>query len=225
MELLERSPRESGHDYALRTLKENIIHLTLEPGSQISENELAAEMGLSRTPVRAALADLAQVNIIEIHPQKKSLVSLIDYAMVEEAQFMRNQLETAVLDVVCERASEQDFIRLQENLRLQNFYLDHFNPQLLMELDDQFHRLLFELAGKPMVYQLMNTISIHFDRVRSMALVSVKDLKIVQDHEAIVEALLQRDAAKAKEIMAVHLNRYKVDAATIRERYPQYVKD
>ena len=55
MKLLERLPRESGGDYALRTIKENIINLELPPGSQISENELATEMGLSRTPVREAL--------------------------------------------------------------------------------------------------------------------------------------------------------------------------
>ena len=45
MKLLERLPRESGGEYALRTIKENIISLDLAPGSQISENELATEMG------------------------------------------------------------------------------------------------------------------------------------------------------------------------------------
>ena len=59
MKLLERLPRESGGEYALRTIKENIISLELAPGCQISENELAAEMGLSRTPVREALMELA----------------------------------------------------------------------------------------------------------------------------------------------------------------------
>ena len=52
MKLSNRLPRESGRDYALRTIKENIVSLELAPGSQISENALAAEMGLSRTPVR-----------------------------------------------------------------------------------------------------------------------------------------------------------------------------
>jgi len=61
----ERLPRESSRDYALRIIKDNIISLRLEPGSQISENELATEMGLSRTPVREALIELAKVKIIE----------------------------------------------------------------------------------------------------------------------------------------------------------------
>lgn len=54
MKITERLPYENGRDYALRVIKDNIIHLDLEPGSQISENELSAELGLSRAPVREA---------------------------------------------------------------------------------------------------------------------------------------------------------------------------
>lgn len=49
MRLLARRMRETGREYALRNLKDNIIHLELKPGSMVSENELAAQMGLSRT--------------------------------------------------------------------------------------------------------------------------------------------------------------------------------
>ena len=69
MHLLERLPRETGREYALRVLKENIINLGLAPGSQISESELSSEMGLSRTPVREALIELSKVKIVEIYPQ------------------------------------------------------------------------------------------------------------------------------------------------------------
>ncbi len=60
MKLTERDARETGRDYALRMIKDNIIRLELAPGSLISENELAAEMGLSRTPVREALIELSR---------------------------------------------------------------------------------------------------------------------------------------------------------------------
>ena len=170
MRLLERFPRETGRDYALRTIKDNIISLRLAPGSQISENELAAEMGLSRTPVREALIELSKVKIIEIYPQKKSVVSLIDYSMVEEARFIRNLLECAVVELDCKMAAEEDIRRLEENVQLQNFYLDNFYAESLMPLDNAFHKILFEIARKTQVFELMNNISIHFDRVRSMAL-------------------------------------------------------
>lgn len=224
MHLTERLPRETGREYALRMLKENVIHLALAPGSQISENELSAEMGLSRTPVREALIELSKVKIIEIYPQKKSVVSLINYDMVEESRFMRNILECAVVELNCEMANPSDIDRLQENVRLQNFYLDNFAPEKLQALDDQFHGILFDIARKPRVYSLVQNFSIHFDRVRSMSLTSVKNLLIVQDHENITTAISRRDAAKARELMEMHLSRYKTDAAPIREKYPQYFK-
>ena len=137
---------------------------------------------------------------------------------------MRNLLECAVAELDCQLAGPEDVIRLQENVRLQHFYLDSFYPDNLMLLDNEFHGLLFAIAKKPQVFALMQNISIHFDRVRSMALSSVKDLKIVQDHEDIVEAIARRDAQAARERMEVHLSRYKIDAAELRAQYPQYFK-
>lgn len=225
MQLSPRQSRETGRDYALRTIKENIVSLNLAPGSPISENELAAELGLSRTPVREALIELAKVKIVEITPQKKSLVAAIDYGLVEESRFMRNVLECAVVELACEMADDQDIQRLRENIQLQNFYLDNFNPQQLMALDNDFHLTLFEIAQKGQVYQLMNTISIHFDRVRSMALSSVKDIKIVQDHAQITDAVALGDAPQARRLMEKHLSRYQFDAAAIRQQYPQYFNE
>ena len=224
MKLLERLPRETGRDYALRNIKENIINLELAPGSQISENELAAEMGLSRTPVREALIELSRVRIIEIHPQKKSTVPLIDYDLVEESRFMRNLLECAVVELDCEMAGPVDLERLSANIRLQKFYLDNYYTNELMTLDNQFHGILFEVAKKTQIFALMQNITIHFDRVRSMALSTVKNTKIDQDHESIFLAIQEKDPQRARELMEIHLNRNKIDAADIRAAYPQYFK-
>ncbi len=224
MKLLERLPRETGRDYALRNIKENIVNLELAPGSQISENELAAEMGLSRTPVREALIELSRVKIIEIHPQKRSTVPLIDYELVEESRFMRNLLECAVVELDCQMAGPVDLERLSANVRLQNFYLDNYYTNELMTLDNQFHGILFEIAKKSQIFALMQNIAIHFDRVRSMALSTVKNTKIVQDHEDILQAIGRKDPKAARELMEIHLSRYKIDAADIRAAYPQYFK-
>ena len=137
---------------------------------------------------------------------------------------MRNLLECAVAELDCEMVTPADIDRLQENIRLQNFYLDNLSTEKLQSLDDQFHRTLFDIARKPQVYALMQNISIHFDRVRRMSLESVKDLRIVQDHENITTAIARRDAEKARELMEMHLSRYKTDAAAIRTKYPQYFR-
>ena len=224
MRLPERLPRETGRDYALRTIKDNIIRLELAPGSQVSENELAVEMGLSRTPVREALIELSRVRIIETYPQRKSVVALIDNDLVEESRFMRNVLECAVVEQVCEKATEADIERLMVNVQLQNFYMDNFYPENLMALDNEFHDILFDIAKKSQVRFLMQSISMHFDRVRNLALSEVKSQKIVKDHEDLVIAIKNKDTKTARELMERHLNRYKIDAVELRERYPEYFK-
>ena len=224
MRILERLPRESGRDYALRTIKDNIIHLDLAPGSLISENELAVQLGLSRTPVREALIELSRSKVLEIAPQKRTVVAPIDSALVEEARFTRHVLECAVVELVCSMATPEDIFRLEENVRLQEFYIENGPLNAIMELDDAFHKMLFDIAKKAQLHALVQYIAIHFDRVRSLALSNIQDLKIVKDHRLILEAIRSRNGGKAKDIMSKHLSRSKVDAEDLRNRFPQYFR-
>ena len=155
MKISERHPRETGRDYALRTIKENLISLELAPGSQISENELAEAMGISRTPVREALIELAKVKVIEIVPQKRSLVTPLNEELIEEARFLRSAMETAVVSLVCERRTEEDLRAFEENVKLQSFCLANGMSEKIMQLDDEFHRAFYEIAHKMEIYRLM----------------------------------------------------------------------
>lgn len=224
MHVTERYSKETGRDYAFRMLRENIIRLELVPGSMLSEKELADELKLSRTPVREAMIELAKGGVVEVYPQRGSVVSLIDYDRVEEARFMRNVLECAVVGLICGQISQADLEVLEENVQLQKFYLESHSAAKLLELDDCFHQCLFEIANKSHIYHLMDSISIHFDRVRSMSLSVVKDLKIVSDHTAILEAIKKGKKEQATALMEEHLSRYKIDEAMLREQYPAYFK-
>lgn len=220
----ERLPKETGREYAFRIIKERIITLQLEPGSMVSENELAAELGISRTPMREALIELSKVKIVEIYPQRGCRVALIDHSMVEEANFMRLVLETAIVEELCTHEYADKLEPLEQNIMLQEFYLNNHNPDKLLELDDEFHRHLFAVCNKLEIYQLMNSFLVHFDRVRSMSLNIVKDIKIVADHKAILAAIHAHDSQTAKVMVGKHLTRYKVDEEEIRVKYPQYFK-
>ncbi|MGN0777462.1 MAG: GntR family transcriptional regulator [Candidatus Ventricola sp.] len=227
MRIDERRCAETARDYALRMLKANIISMELEPGAMVSENELSAQMGLSRTPVREALMDLAKCRVVDVLPQRGSRIALIDYALVEEARFARQVLEVAILDQVCERATPVDIAQLRQNVRLQLMTQEPgMDPsQGMLELDDAFHQMLFRIAQKENTYSMLCSMTIHFDRVRSLALGVVKDSKIISDHQAICECIAVRDAQRAKEIMTEHLGRVKVDEEAIRRACPQYIKE
>ena len=217
MRLLKRLPRETARDYAFRVIKDNIIRLELKPGSPVSENELAAELGLSRTPVRESLIALSKAKVVEITPQKRSVVAPIDEVLVEEARFVRDVLECSVICLVCQMATDADILRLEENVETGPLESIH-------ELDNQFHKYLFAIAQKPQLFDMVQNLAIHFDRIRNLALNGIHDLDIVEDHRKILEAVRNRDELQARQIMELHLNRCKVDSVSILEKYPQYFK-
>ena len=224
LKLPERLPRETGRDYALRVLKENIVNLEIAPGSQISENELSAALGISRAPIREALSELEKVKIVEIQPQKKTSVLLIDPALVEEARFMRSTLEDAVIGEVCMQRTEQDLFRLEENLTLQELaFLSNALDQVMIK-DNEFHRYFFEISRKPEIYQLMQTLQIHFDRVRNLTLYTIIDRKILEEHKEIFRCIREQDVENARIRLRAHLERVQVDSSVVRKAYPQYFK-
>ena len=226
MRIDERRYAETARDYARRVLKDNIVSMELEPGAMVSENELAAQMGLSRTPVREALMDLAKCRVVDVLPQRGSRIALIDYDLVDEARFAREVLETAILDQVCQRATAADISQLRQNIRLQMMSQEPGMEESLsmMELDDAFHEMLYRIARRENIFAMLGSMTIHFDRVRSLALNVVKDSKIIADHKEICEAIAARDAERAMAVMAEHLTRVKVDEEAIRQAYPQYIR-
>lgn len=220
MQITARRPRETGRDYAARVLKDNILSLALAPGSMVSENELAAKLGLSRTPVREALMELSKVRLVEVYPQRGSEVARIDYDLVEEACFMRRTLECAVVELACENLTNEDKVELEDNIAMQERCLAGGRMEPLLQLDNQLHRKLFRMARKEQTWEMMNSFTVHFDRVRSMAMSVAHNERNVADHRAIVEAVLARNTQEANRRMEQHLRRYRVDEATLRQSYP-----
>ena len=186
MKLEERHYAETAREYARRMLKENIISMDLKPGAMVSENELAAQLGLSRTPVREALMDMSQYGVVDVMPQRGSRISLIDYNLVEEARFARAGVGSghpapSSAKMPCPRHRLRSF---RQNVRFQQLSQE---PEMsgsfdLMELDNDFHRLLFHIAQKDNTMRMLEGMTIHFDRVRALALTVVKDQKVIDDH-------------------------------------------
>ena len=139
MKNIEKFSKESNRDYALRVIRENIINLQLQPGSMISEQDIADELHLSRTPVHEALQELARTKIIEILPQRGSLVSLIDMELVEEAVFIRSTIEVAVVELACRKATEEDFINFFKIFIIQKCNNTNQNFKKFIQLINDFH--------------------------------------------------------------------------------------
>ncbi len=223
MKVREKMKRETSREYALSVLKDNIINLDIKPGTLVSENTMALELGISRTPVREALSDLANIGIVEVFPQRGSRISLIDYDMIDETYFMRNLLECGVVKEVCEVINEADIAELEENLRLQNQYRINKKSEELLEADNDFHKKLFQIAKKSKCYDVVRSFSIHFDRLRVLKVsASVGASKVVEDHGAILEAIKEKDGEKAVILMRQHLKQYEQERQELLNKFPEY---
>ena len=225
MQVLTPLSSETSRDYSLRVLRHNIITTEMRPGQMYSEKELAASLGLSRTPMREALIDLAKMKIVEVYPQRGTAVAFIDYDTIAEACFMREALEVAVVRLCCEiEIPQRQLATLDLNVRQQNVFNDRAHVHELMRLDNSFHAALFRIAGKSLSYSLMSATTVHFDRVRFLAVESVSDFKYIDDHALMVDAIRAHDADTACRLMHEHLHRYEEDAIALRAFYPQYFK-
>lgn len=223
MIIFARGSDESARDYAYRTIKDNVVSLDLEPGEMVSEQEIAGQLGISRTPVREALLELSKSGLIAIIPQRGSFISKIDYEIIEEVRFLRLIVEIAICELACEYRTQEDIAKLEELVSLQEFYIERNAADKLLSLDNKFHNLLYEIANKNLIKKIVQDTTVHFDRVRRLSYHAVKDVKIIGDHKDLITALKNQDKELAKKVMTKHLLRYKVDAEFIKKEYPHYM--
>ena len=219
MKITEKRAGENARIYANRMILDNIVNLELPPGVGLSENELSVQLKLSRTPVREALIEMGRIGMVEIIPKKGSFVTRIDYDFIEEARFMRMSLENSVMDLACrEGISAGALSKLEENLERQKKVAQPLEDVALMDLDNAFHRLLFDSVNKGRVYAVLQSQMVHFDRLRNLSLRTFK----VNDHENILYALKKRDCELAEMVMTRHLTRHQVEKKDLCALYPDY---
>ncbi|MBR5402048.1 MAG: GntR family transcriptional regulator [Treponema sp.] len=222
MKNIEKLPKESNRDYAFRVIRENIIKLVLKPGTMLSEQDLADELELSRTPVHEALQELSKSKIVEVFPQKGSLVSLINLELVEEAVFVRATLESAITQQAAKAATEEDIKYLKENLELQEFLLKQNNVDKFMEMDNAFHEKMYAITNKMQCYYMVKAMNIHHDRFRELRVQGADRAPIIAHHKQILQAICDHDGDAAQKYTYEHITRTRIDAEEIRRKYPDY---
>ena len=217
-------PRLSVRDQTLETLRRRIISLQLPPGEPLSENELAQELGVSRTPVRESLILLREEGLVQVFPQIGSFVSLVDLGRVSEAQFVREAIECASLkDVAVDAAG---LAGLREILRGQSGAEASGDVEEFFRLDEEFHRELLRLAGHESAWAAVNSAKAHLDRARRLSLLETRPIAtLIQQHAAVVDALEANNLADADSSLRLHLRGVFEDVQRIQQATPQLFSD
>lgn len=218
------SSRARASDWVFDDLADQICRLQIRPGSSVSESELAARYGVSRTPIRAAIAALADIGLVQVLPQVGSRVSLLDLDEVGQAQFVRESLEINALRYAC-AAEERDFTRIRSTLAEQERAVAERDQEGFFLTDEAFHHQIFDLAGYSGAWAVTGRSRFQLDRIRRLSLEvpsahSWYDLH--DEHSAIVEHIERRDLERAIEVLRAHIRSYIVVGPALREAFPAY---
>lgn len=219
----EQLIKGSTRAYSYHVLKEQILQLKLEPGTKISEKEIAEQLNVSRTPVREAFMKLAEEELLDIIPQSGTVVSRINLAHVEEGRFIREKIEKEIVALACDSFDEDFRFRMETNIYMQDVCSTQKNFNKLFELDEEFHQILFDATGKERTWKMLQQLNIHFNRLRLLRLAKDSNWEdIIQQHKELYRLIVNQEKDQAMRIMENHLRLVVFDQDILKEKFPHY---
>ncbi|SFI79040.1 GntR family transcriptional regulator [Thermoflavimicrobium dichotomicum] len=215
----------STRDYIYESLKDEIMSFRLVPGQSISEKEISDQFNVSRTPVREAFLRLSQEGLLDIYPQKGTVVSLIDLALMEEARFMREHLEKAVVREACKDFPREKLLDLENNLKMQAICMEEKDYEKLFHLDETFHETIFAGCNKSGIWEAMQPLNLHFKRSRLLRLATDLNWDVIYtQHVKMMEAIRDKQPEVAEKVMQEHLTLAIFEKEKLKQMYPNYFK-
>jgi DNA-binding GntR family transcriptional regulator len=187
-----------------RILRDRIIKNDLMPGDRISESELAGVCGVSRQPVREAFIKLADQGLLEIRPQRGTIVTRIGYVAVLDARFLREAIEADICKILAATPDPDTVEDLREQLDQQR-RLDRDDADGFTRLDDLFHRTLADAAGKGGAWRQIEGLKSQMDRARYLSLAGYRIDTLIAQHSAVVDQIEAGNIAGANEAIRLHL--------------------
>jgi DNA-binding GntR family transcriptional regulator len=208
-----------------RTLRKRIIRAELAPGARVSETALAKAFSLSRQPVREAFIKLADDGLVEVRPQRGTLVCKISIASVMDARFVREAVEADIVKLVAEQHDAALVKELRKMIEAQRktigLHADEF-----MRLDEQFHRALAVAAGKSQVFRVVDNVKAQMDRVRFLTLMNRSVIEIsIDQHAKVVDGIERGAPAEADAAMRTHLRQILIDLPHVAALKPEFFDD
>ncbi|MCM2293827.1 GntR family transcriptional regulator [Allorhizobium sp. BGMRC 0089] len=220
---LDRSRQVAVQIYEI--LKERILGVVLVPGTALSRANLQEEFGVSQTPVRDALLRLQEEGLVDIFPQYATRVSRIDANHARQAQFLRLSVELEAIRRLAQEAPLETAEAMERVLKQQEAVAETSTFSQFDSLDREFHRVLYEMSGNPLLWKVIRAQSVHLDRLRRLNLpMPGKMASLLDEHRRIVSALRDGDSLRTAEALRHHLSGTLSIIDLIREKYPDFVK-
>lgn len=203
--------KETSDKYSLRGrvfnhIREDILSGKYKKEEELKENTIGTELGVSRTPVREALRQLELEGLVKIVPNKGAYVTGISVKDMQDIYIIRSYLEGLCARWACQNITKEQLEELEEILYLSDFHAKKEHHDQLVDLDNRFHEIIYEASKSKILDHVLSDFHHYAQRVRKKTLSSNKRaLHSNAEHNAIVEAIKQRDEEKAEALAHEHI--------------------
>lgn len=203
--IVDKNIKSKGQSVFL-TLEEEILSGSLKPGDTLTEIALAERLGVSRTPLRAAIHALAEEGLVEVVPNKGAVVLGVSRDDLIEIYDIRMRLEGIAASLAARRISEEALAKLTESVELSEFYLAKNDCDHLKELDSDFHNILYKSSGNRHLCKILTELHRNIRSYRKMSLSVPERLKTsVEEHKRLLAAISSRNEELAEKIAVEHI--------------------
>ncbi len=204
--VLEPLVQESTPAIIARQLRAAIAGGDFAPGSQLTESGLAADLGVSRGPLREAMQRLTQEGLLVSYRNRGLFVITMDDDDIRDMYVARTAIERAALEQVILRSPDEAVDVLGVCVEEMERYADEPNGPQIADADMGFHHALVELAGSPRLSRLHETILVETRMcLGAMRGTYASSEERISEHRRLVEAIAARDIKAADEIMIDHM--------------------
>ncbi|MGW4896621.1 GntR family transcriptional regulator [Kitasatospora sp. NPDC004240] len=203
----ERIPAvKSKADLAYESLRGAIAVGDLKPGERINMDELARSFGVSKIPIREAVKRLEADGLLVSRVHAGVAVATVDVTEMRGVFLAREAIEALVAELAAQRIDESRLAELDEIQRLMRDALERDATDEMAELNSRFHGLLAEAARYRVLADLIEQLLLTIRRYRITAPLGERNWRaVVEEHDAVVEALRRRDPRAAAETARAHI--------------------
>jgi DNA-binding GntR family transcriptional regulator len=177
----------------------------LAPGMRLTEDDLSAVFGVSRTIVRQALTQLAAQGIVGVRPKKGWFIIEPSEAEIRDVFGARRLVEAALIREFTASATPPQIASLQEHLRRQHAAIDGDDVALRTHLLTDFHVRIAEILGNAVVTKLIRDLTMRTNLISMLYQTGQDASASCDEHEGVLDAVKARDADAAARSMADHL--------------------
>ncbi|MEW6623738.1 MAG: GntR family transcriptional regulator [Bacillota bacterium] len=210
-------------DIVFEALKDAIVKGQLKPGERLMEQQIAEELGVSRTPVREAIRKLELEGFIIMIPRRGAYVSDVSLKDVAQVFEVRAAMESLAAGLAAQRITDEQMEDLERKFVEAKAALENSDLEMAIRFDSEFHEIIYQASRNDRLVQILSNLREQIHRYRSASLAHPGRLKdTMEEHKNLLDAIYQRNVGLAEKLAKEHIeNAENIILEGLKEKRPQ----